>query len=99
MTHEAPMMPLVGGEALRVISDLLPPGRLYSVADKPLVKQLGGAEVVRDRSTAVLSEIARLVAAGQLDPLVTEARPLDAADEALALVEDGHATGKVVLTP
>jgi NADPH:quinone reductase-like Zn-dependent oxidoreductase len=39
------------------------------------------------------------VAGGQLDPLVTEVRPLDAADEALALVEDGHATGKVVLIP
>jgi NADPH2:quinone reductase len=47
----------------------------------------------------VLRELARLVAAGHLDPLVTEVRPLDAADEALALVEDGHATGKVVLIP
>ena len=83
---------------MRVVGDLVPAGRLYSVADKRLVKQLGGAEVVLDRSTAVLSEPARLVAAGRLDPLVTEVRPLDAADEALALVEDGHATGKVVLT-
>ena len=45
---------LVGGEALRVLGGLVPAGRLYSVADKPLVTQLGGAEVVRDRSTAVL---------------------------------------------
>ena len=90
---------LVGGEALRVLGGLVPARRLYSVADKPLVTQLGGAEVVRDRSTAVLGELARLAAAGQLDPLVTEVRPLDAADEALALVEDGHATGKVVLIP
>jgi NADPH2:quinone reductase len=90
---------LVGGEALRVIGGLVPAGRLYSVADKPLVKQLGGAEVVRERSTAVLHGLARLAAAGQLDPLVTEVRPLDAADEALALVEDGRATGKVVLIP
>jgi len=90
---------LVGGEALRFISGLVPAGRLYSVADKPLVKQLGGAEVVRDRSTAVLSELAHLVATGRLDPFVTEVRRLDAAQEALALVEDGHATGKVVLIP
>jgi NADPH:quinone reductase-like Zn-dependent oxidoreductase len=89
----------MGEEPLRVLGGLVPAGRLYSVADKPLVHQLGGAEVVRDRSTAVLSELARLVAAGQLNPLVTEVRPLDAADEALALVENGHATGKVVLTP
>jgi NADPH2:quinone reductase len=90
---------LVGGEALRVVGGLVPAGRLYSVADKALVKQLGGAEVVRDRSTAVLGELARLVAAGRLDPLVTVVRPLDAADEALAQVEDGHVTGKVVLIP
>jgi NADPH2:quinone reductase len=48
---------------------------------------------MRERSTVVLSELARLVAAGQLNPLVTEIRPHDAADEALALVEDGHAAG------
>jgi NADPH2:quinone reductase len=90
---------LVGGEALRVLGGLVPARRLYSVADRPLVRQLGGAEVMRDRSTAVLSELARLAAAGQLDPLVTEVRPLNAAAEALALVEDGHATGKVVLIP
>jgi NADPH:quinone reductase-like Zn-dependent oxidoreductase len=90
---------LVGGDALRAVAALVPAERLYSVADKPLVKELGGAEVVRDRSTAVLSELARLVAAGRLDPFVTEVRPLDAAALALELVEGGHATGKVVLVP
>ena len=90
---------LVGGAALRVVAGLVPAGRLYSVADKPLVKQLGGNEVVRDRSTAVLSELARLVAAGELDPMVCDVRPLEEAGEALALVENGHATGKVVLVP
>jgi len=64
---------------------------------KPLVKQLGGNEVLRDRSTAVLSELARL--AGELDPMVVEVRPLDEAGEARALVENGHATGKLVLVP
>jgi NADPH2:quinone reductase len=90
---------LVGGDALRAVAPLVPTGRLYSVADKSLAKELGGDEVVRDRSTAVLTELARLVAAGELDPLVTEVRPLDEAAEALALVESGHATGKVVVVP
>jgi NADPH:quinone reductase-like Zn-dependent oxidoreductase len=90
---------LVGGDALRAVAPLVPAGRLYSVADKELAKELGGKEVVRDRSTAVLTELARLVAAGELDPLVTEVRPLDEAAEALALVENGHATGKVVIVP
>ena len=31
------------------------------------------------------------------DPLATEVRPLSTAAEKLALVDDGHATGKVVL--
>jgi NADPH:quinone reductase-like Zn-dependent oxidoreductase len=53
--------------------------------------------VVRDRSTAVLSELARLVAAGDLDPHVTDVRPFDEAGAALAAVEGGHAEGKVVL--
>ncbi|MCW2720978.1 zinc-binding dehydrogenase, partial [Pseudonocardia sp.] len=59
--------------------------------------ELGGTEVVRDRSTAVLSELARLVAAGDLDPHVTDVRPFDEAAAALAAVEGGHAEGKVVL--
>lgn len=90
---------LVGGEALRAVAALVPAERLSSVADKPLVKQLGGAEVMRNRSTTVLSELARLVAAGRLDPLVTDVLPLAEAGKALTLVEGGHATGKVVLVP
>jgi len=90
---------LVGGEVLRAIAPLVPAGRLYSVADKARARELGGAEVVRDRSTAVLTDLAVLVAAGELDPMVTDVRPLDEAGQALALVEGGHATGKVVLVP
>ena len=45
----------------------------------------------------MLSELARL--AGELDPMVVEVRPLDEAGEARALVENGHATGKLVLVP
>jgi NADPH2:quinone reductase len=67
------------------------------VADKPLVAELGGADVTRDRSTAVLTELARLVAAGELDPHVTGVHPFEAAGAALAAVERGHEAGKVVL--
>jgi NADPH:quinone reductase-like Zn-dependent oxidoreductase len=91
---------LVGGEALRTVAPLVADrSRLLSVADKPLVRELGGGDVERDRSTAVLTELARLVAAGELDPHVTRVQPLDEAAAALAWVEDGHAVGKVVLTP
>jgi NADPH:quinone reductase-like Zn-dependent oxidoreductase len=89
---------LVGGDALRTVAELVPErSKVASVADKGLAMELGGTEVVRDRSTAVLSELARLVAAGDLDPHVTDVRPFDEAAAALAAVEGGHAEGKVVL--
>jgi len=37
------------------------------------------------------------VANGSLKPFVTGTFPLDRADEALAIVESGHATGKIVI--
>jgi NADPH:quinone reductase-like Zn-dependent oxidoreductase len=52
---------------------------------------------VRLRSTAVFAELAALVASGVLDPRVTHRFPLAQAGEALALVESGHAAGKVVI--
>ncbi|HEV7650427.1 MAG TPA: NADP-dependent oxidoreductase [Actinophytocola sp.] len=90
---------LVGGDSLRAVAALVPADRLFSVADKALVSTLGGRDVVRDRSTRVLAELARLVAEGKLDPHVTQVRPLSEAGAALALVERGHALGKVVLAP
>ncbi|MFP5020776.1 NADP-dependent oxidoreductase [Pseudonocardia phyllosphaerae] len=90
---------LVGGDALRTIAGLVPRGTLFSIADKPLAAELGGRDVTRDRSTAVLASLAGLVADGSLDPLVRVVLPLDDAGEALGLVEGGHVTGKVVLVP
>jgi NADPH2:quinone reductase len=89
---------LVGGEALRTVADLAGDrSRVRSVADKELAKELGGGEVVRDRSTAVLTELARLVAAGEFAPHVTDVRPFEDAGAALAAVEHGHTRGKVAL--
>ena len=47
---------------------------------------------------AELAEIVKLVTAGKVNPHVGKTFTLDAAAEALAVVEDGHAVGKVVLT-
>ena len=88
---------LVGGEALRAVAGLVDPKRLRSVADKAQVKALGGDEVPRDRSTAVLTELVRLVAAGKLDPLVSEVYPFAEAAAAMRAVEGGHTLGKVAL--
>jgi NADPH:quinone reductase-like Zn-dependent oxidoreductase len=90
---------LVGGCSLRTVAELVEDrGRVLSVADKGLVKELGGRETMRDRSSAVLTELARLVVEGVLDPYVSEVRPLHDAAAALAVVEEGHALGKIVLT-
>jgi NADPH:quinone reductase-like Zn-dependent oxidoreductase len=89
---------LVGGDPLRQVATLLTDRRrLISVADYGLCTELGGRQLVRDRGTAVLDALAALVADGALDPRVTDVRPFAEAAEALALVEHGHATGKVVL--
>ena len=89
---------LVGGDPLRTVAGLVrDPHRLISVADYGLSVELGGQQLQRDRSTAVLDELVGLVATGDLDPHVTDVRPFDDAAAALALVEHGHATGKVVL--
>jgi NADPH2:quinone reductase len=89
---------LVGGDALRAVATLpVERARLMSVADKDLVKQLGGHEIDRDRSSAVLRTLAGLVEDGTLTPRVTDVFPLAEAAEALALVEGGHAAGKVVI--
>jgi NADPH:quinone reductase-like Zn-dependent oxidoreductase len=88
---------LVGGDALRAVAPLTDPARLFSVADKPLVAELGGRDVPRDRSTAVLDALAARVDAGDLDPWVRTVLPFDRAAEALAAVEEGHVLGKVVI--
>jgi NADPH2:quinone reductase len=89
---------LVGGDALRTVAALVADSaKLRSVADKALVDELGGRAVERNRSTAVLTELARLVAEGTLDPHVTDVYPFDEARAALAEVQSGHATGKVAI--
>jgi len=88
---------LVGGDALRTVAGLVDPKRLRSVADKPLVRELGGDEVPRDRSTAVLTALVELVAAGELDPHVGEVYPFEEVSAAMRAVEGGHAVGKVAV--
>jgi NADPH:quinone reductase-like Zn-dependent oxidoreductase len=90
---------LVGGDALREVAVLVDdPSRIISGGDMATVTELGGTMVARARSAEVLDEVAALVVRGALDPTVTEVFPFDRAGEALARVEGGHATGKVVIT-
>jgi NADPH:quinone reductase-like Zn-dependent oxidoreductase len=89
---------LVGGEVLRAAAELVADRtKLITAGGKDIVADLGGSPVVRARSAAVLDEVARLVADGALDPLVTRTFPLDEAAGALRAVEEGHARGKIVI--
>lgn len=92
----AAVFDLVGGDRLReaaILSD-----RLVSVADKPLVTRLGGTDVTRRRTRAVYGRVADLLASGQAKVTVGEVFPFDRAAEAVAVVEEGHAAGKVIVT-
>ncbi|MGU3434878.1 NADP-dependent oxidoreductase [Actinomycetes bacterium M1A6_2h] len=92
------ILDLVGGDTLRAVAGALAPGgRLISVADPSTASEFGGSGVTRRRTTEAFAALARLVEAGDLDPRVTQRFPLAHAGEALAVVEEGHATGKVVL--
>jgi NADPH:quinone reductase-like Zn-dependent oxidoreductase len=89
---------LIGGQALAAVAGLVKdPAKLVSVGSPAAAEQLGGAAIRRDRTTRVLNEVARLAAAGKLDPQVTQVVPFAEAPAAIAAVESGHPLGKVVL--
>lgn len=89
---------LIGAEVLEAAAELLTDRtKLITAGGKDIVGRLGGAPVARARTAAILAEVAHLVAEGKLNPLVTQTFPLSRAAEALRLVEDGHARGKIVI--
>ncbi len=88
----------VGGQALEEVAPLLAGRRkLVSAGDRAAVARLGGSFVARARNQEVLDALAQLVLSGALRPHVTHTFPLAQAAQALRLVEDGHARGKVVI--
>lgn len=89
---------LVGGEALRELAPLAKhPSAIVSAADGGTASELGGAG--RERSEGALAKITDVVRYGLVDPNITATYPLDRAAEAMAAVETGHSTGKVVVIP
>ncbi len=88
---------LVGGASLRAVAPLAAtPRAVVSVGD-PTVGEVGGVVVERHTDRRTLERVAALMVQGVLDPHVTAVYPFDRAAQALARVEDGHATGKTVL--
>jgi len=86
---------LVGGQVLHQAAPLATePGRVVSAAD-PAVLDLGGA--VREPNPEALGKITGVVEYGLVDPHVSATYPLEQAGRALAAVESGHTTGKIVI--
>jgi NADPH:quinone reductase-like Zn-dependent oxidoreductase len=89
---------MVGGSALEDVASVLADrSKLISAGDRETVARLGGSPVTRARNRAVLDAVAQLAVAGTLRPFVTAVFPLPQAAEALRVVEDGHARGKIVI--
>ncbi|HEX6055961.1 MAG TPA: NADP-dependent oxidoreductase [Intrasporangium sp.] len=89
----------VGGEALRQSSVVLrPAGAVRSTASPALAVELGGSGVTRRRTADTFAEVAALVAAGALAPVIGATFDFADCADAVALVETGHATGRTVVT-
>lgn len=92
------ILDLVGGAAPRDAAGALADrSKLVSTADPATAAELGGRYVTRSTTSESLAALAALVAAGELAVHITASYPLAHAAEALALVESGHAKGKIVL--
>ncbi|MFF3371537.1 NADP-dependent oxidoreductase [Streptomyces sp. NPDC002680] len=92
------ILDLVGGEALDSVSAVLSANcRILSVAASGTAARFGAGPLSRDSSTTTLTELARLVADGRLDPQVRGVFRFEEAEAALREVESGHPWGKVVL--
>ncbi|MFD9367915.1 NADP-dependent oxidoreductase [Streptomyces sp. NPDC060020] len=88
---------LVGGTSLRTVAPLArDPRNVIAVGDAS-VPDLGGRFVERRVDRENLERSARLALDGVLAPVITAVHPLSEAPAALAAVENGHTSGKVVI--
>src|SRR6476469_304254 len=88
---------MVGGTSLRTVAPLArDPRDVIAVGDMS-VPELGGRVVARRLDRENLERSARLALDGVLAPVITAVHPLSDAPAALATVENGHASGKVVI--
>ncbi|MEJ1112296.1 MULTISPECIES: NADP-dependent oxidoreductase [unclassified Kribbella] len=87
------VLDLVGGNALHKVTG----DRILSVADPEVLAQYGARPLQRSGDPSVLAVLTELVANGKLDPGVRHVLPFAEAGDALALVEAGQVTGKIVI--
>lgn len=93
----------VGGEALTRSWEVLKPGGiLISIVAVPSQEEAAAHNMravffIVEPDRQQLTEVGRLIDAGQLRPLVAAVYPLDQAGEAYTRAQQGHMRGKIVL--
>ncbi|MGC4868173.1 NADP-dependent oxidoreductase [Micromonospora sp. DT53] len=88
---------LVGGTSLRTVAPLAKdPRNVIAVGDMS-VAEMGGRFVERRLDRENLERSAQLAVDGVLTPVISAVHPLSDAPAALAIVENGHTSGKVVI--
>jgi NADPH:quinone reductase-like Zn-dependent oxidoreductase len=86
------------GDGLREAASLATDdGRLISIVDAQTVHELGGRYVFVHPDSGMLTELAALAAAKQLEIEIAESFPFARAAEALKRNQEGHVRGKVVI--
>jgi NADPH:quinone reductase-like Zn-dependent oxidoreductase len=74
------------------------PRVLLLVARSPFIKQLPAIDFSVPDKQAVMTELAELIEAGRLEPMVDRTFPLEETREALRYLASGQAAGKVVIS-
>jgi NADPH2:quinone reductase len=93
---------LFGPEYVQLAADLgIARDRIETIVSRAKAQELGAkVEGSGDASTTeVLSEMAELVASGQIEIPIAATYPLDQVREAFAELEERHTRGKIVLIP
>ncbi|KOX02777.1 NADP-dependent oxidoreductase [Micromonospora profundi] len=88
---------LVGGDSLRSVAGLVKDAKYLLSAADYTVSELGGEFVDRRLGRTSLEAVAALMVDGTIDPHITRTFTFDQSAEAVAAVETGHTTGKLVI--
>jgi NADPH:quinone reductase-like Zn-dependent oxidoreductase len=64
----------------------------------PFVRRLPGLRLSMPSKSAALAELAELIDAGRITPVIDRTYPLDEAPEAIRRLVSGGAVGKIVTT-
>jgi NADPH:quinone reductase-like Zn-dependent oxidoreductase len=91
-----------GGGYVKLAVELgIPHNRIQTIIDFAAVRDYGvkaeGSNAARN--AAVLAELAKLIASGDLEVPIAATFPLDQVQAAFSLLEKGHVHGKIVLLP